>query len=110
MKKARMIGSFIEYKIKENNLDVSFVADYIGITENQLKRFCKGRLFLSYSQLAKIAEMFSIAVSDVLQGNNQWYEDSFSDKFDSPENREIILDIIDSYMDIVEAINFVNKK
>ena len=110
MQKARMIGNYIEHKIKENGLDASFVAEYIGITENQLEQFCKGRLFLSYSQLAKIAEMLSVAVNDVLRGNNQLYEDSFSDKFDNPKNREIILDIIDNYVDIVEAINMIEEK
>ena len=110
MEKARKVGNYIEWAVKENGLSSSYIVEEIGVTENQLEQFYKGRLFLSYSQLVKLAGMLNLAVGEVLKGNHPSYEESFSDKFDNPQNREMILDIIDNYMDIVEAINIIEEE
>ena len=109
MKKARMIGNYIEHRIKNGGLDPSIVAEHIGITEEQLNQFCRGRLLLSFNQLVKLAELFNIAVGQILCGDLEEYDNSFSDQFDNPENREIILDIIDNYLDIIESINMLEE-
>ena len=109
MKQARMIGRYVEYLVKRKGFSNAEFAEYLGCDENQLEKFYKGRLFASYSQLSKIAKICAVSVCDILEGNEEEYNNSFSDEFDNPENREIILDIIDSYADIIEAINMIKE-
>lgn len=104
MKHARMIGNYVEHLIKRKGFSNAEFAKYIGCDENQLNRFFKGMVLASYSQLSKMAEICDVSVCDILEGDEEEYNNSFSDKFDNPENREIILDIIDDYIDVIEAL------
>lgn len=105
MKQSRMIGSYVEYLVKQKGLSNAKFAEYIGCDEYQLERFFKGRVFPSFSQISKMAKLCDISVYDILKGDEEVYKNILSDTFDNPANKEKILDIIYDYIDVIEAIN-----
>ena len=108
MKKARMLGNYAEYLADQHGLDVSHLSALLSCTENQIQAFYKGRSFPSFSQLSKLSKALDTTPSVLLAGNEKIYNETgvhCMNSFDNPENREKILDIIDDYMDIYNAVN-----
>ena len=107
MKKARMLGNYTEYLATQRGLDVSHLSTLLSCTENQVQAFYKGRSFPSFNQLSELSEVLGTTPSALLTGDEKIYNETVvhcMNAFDNPENRENILDIIDDYMDIYNAV------
>ncbi len=107
MKKARMLGNYVEHIAKEKQLSVSEMSEILDCEERQVKSFYKGRTLLSFAQITNLAKRFSISVENLLAGNEELYNATVvhcMNDFSDSDNREMILDIIDNYVDIIDAV------
>lgn len=107
MQSARMLGNYVHQLAKSNNVSIEELGEILGFTTQQVVSFIKGRTFASFSQLVSLAEKFNISIDMLLAGDEESYNASIvhcMNDFKNPQNRELILDIIDDYMDVKDAV------
>ena len=107
MKQARMLGSYVEELAKRNNVPLVKLEEILNCDDHVLRRFFKGRIFASLSQIQVLANLLNVSVLDLLEGDEESYRTnvvSCNHEFDNDDNREIILDIIDDYVDLYDAV------
>ena len=107
MLQARMMGNHIQNLVRQKNLPLSDLAERLHCSMQQLLSLFKGRAFLSFPQLNALADCLDVPVSDLLQGNAEEYDRTVvhcMNSFQDPNNREKILDLIDDYMDLYDAV------
>lgn len=104
MSYAREIGFAIQQASKYHKEEL---CNTLGITPQELKKLYRGRLFLTGSELEKVAEVCGVSAESLVEAEPAQYDaqvvDCMSD-FDDRENREMILDLIDAYIDAKEAL------
>ena len=104
MKPARVLGFNILMAARKANISDAELGQLIGCSENDMKRVYVGRLYLSFKQLATIANHTDTNVSTLLTNNSEY--DAFCEKhfgkFSNTDNREKIFDIIDDHLDLIE--------
>ncbi|MBS7295606.1 MAG: hypothetical protein KIG96_09495 [Treponema sp.] len=107
MNKIRSIGYTIDCLLDDNKELREPLKTKLNISEYDLKRICAGRLTLSPTSLRIVSETLKCPFKDLLMTSNT---DSYQRKlscrtsFSNPENCDKILDIIDSFIDIKEAL------
>ena len=105
MKYCRSIGNNIYNIMEQKSISVETLSEETGFSENDIERIFNGRLILSYKDLEAICSVLDINIEDTLKVSD---ENSFvhcNGEFKDIENREKILDIIDSYIDVVEMVS-----
>ena len=105
MKDLRLLGSTIRKISREKHIRIE---DTLGCSANDAAAILDGRVFPEFSALQKLSEEFGIQVSDLLSGDEEEYNRNFvhcMGSFDDPQHREKILDIIDDYLVLLDAIN-----
>ncbi len=108
MKKARMLGNYVKRLADEKGLSVSELGGILGFNNQHVNAFVKGRMLVSFEQMKALADAFSVSVGELLAGDEQHYNSTVvhcMNAFDNPDNREKILDIIDDYVDVLDAVN-----
>ena len=107
MNKIRSIGYTIDCLLDDNKELREPLKAKLNITENDLKRICAGRLTLSPNSLRIVSETLNYPFKDLLMiSNNDSYQRKLNCRtsFSNPGNCDKILDIIDSFIDIKEAL------
>lgn len=107
MQQARMIGNYIEYLAEKQGLSMSDIGNTIGCKESQVTALYKGRALATFQQITDLANQLKVSVSELLNGDSTHYNETVvhcMNQFQNDENREKILDIIDDYMDIFDAV------
>lgn len=110
MSYAREIG----FAIQEASINhKEKLCDVLGITPQELKKLYRGRLFLTGSDLEKVAEVCGVSAESLVNADPAEYDakavDCMSD-FDDREHREMILNLIDDYIDAKEALDRYKKQ
>lgn len=108
MQEARMLGNYVQQLARGKNMTNSDLGQVMGCTENQVYSFIKGRAFASFNQIQKLATALDISEEALLTGDTESYNASVvhcMNEFDDSANREHILDLIDQYIDIFNAVN-----
>lgn len=108
MKKARMLGNYVSHLANDKQLSVSDLGKILDCEENHVELFLKGRMFFSFNQVANLSKALNVSVGDLLAGNEELYSNTVvhcMHKFSDPNNREMILDLIDDYVDVLNAVN-----
>lgn len=111
MKNARVLGNYVQKLATEQNVTVPELSVLMNCSEQQVKAFFKGRFFASFRQLQILARKFDVKVSELIQGDESYYNKTVVDcmeDFQNPQAREDILDIIDDLMDIQNALIWLN--
>ena len=112
MKTARMIGNYAEHRVEDLCLSPQYVGEALQLSDREIMAFYKGRLLLTFEQLSTLAHILNTSVQELIEGNEQEYNSSVvhcMNEFDNESNREIILDIIDDYLDIWDSLPLVSK-
>lgn len=86
------IGQYVEGSLKEKCLSIQDLSNVLNCSELDVKRFLKGRVIPTYSQLFNIANFLEVPIMELLKGDRI-----------SPE-KEKIIDLINNYMDILDSI------
>ena len=107
MRKARTLGNYVRCLVEEKGISISDLCRVLDLTEDQIQAFFFGGKFISYAQLSALSEFLGVSIEEMLEGDEEQYNNtvvcSFGD-FDDVENRELVLDIIDDYLDVMEAV------
>ena len=106
MQNARMLGFYAKQRSESANYSVSDLSNALDCSEMKVKQFFSGRAFLSFEQLQKLADLLGTTVSDLMAGDSDSYETALvhcMNDFDDIANREMILDLIDDYLDIADS-------
>lgn len=107
MKSMRTLGNMIQKLAKDEHVSNDELGKIIDCTDAQVEQLFKGRLFLPFDQLAAVAERFHVSLDTLMDGDMDYYRATIVDcmgSFSYDENREIVLDIIDDYLDLRSAI------
>lgn len=108
MQAARMLGNYIEQLATHKGLSTSDLGIILGCSENQVYAFFKGRAYASFAQISKLANTFGVTVEELLAGDEKNYNTTVvhcMNDFRDVKNREAILDIIDDYVDVIDAVS-----
>ena len=108
MQEARMLGNYVEHLANSKGLSVSDLSQILNFTENNVLAFLKGRTFASFSQLSNLADALETTIENLLGGDISQYNDTVvhcMNGFKDIEKREEILDLIDNYIDICNAVD-----
>ncbi len=107
MQDFRQIGYRIKKYAKEKNVSDSTLSSIIGCSESKMESIYSGRFYLAFPQLEEIAKKLKVDTMSLLSGNEEEYSKTVvhcMNDFSDPNNRERVLDIIDEYLDVVDAI------
>ena len=109
MKRARMLGNYVQHLMTQKNLSNSDLMQPLNCsTEYEVQAFLKGQILASYQQISELSKILSVSIQELLAGDSSVYNKTVvhcMHEFKEPEKREEILDIIDDYVDIVDATN-----
>lgn len=101
----RIIGYNIKSKAEEANLGITEIANICGLSLNDIQRVYEGRLLLTYVQLCAIADALRCNTNQLLvKPNNFISYGKSTGNFKNSDNEDVILNIIDDYIDLVEAL------
>lgn len=103
---ARELGFAIQQASKNREAGQK-ICEQLGITEQELRKLYKGRLFLSSSDLGKVAELCEVPLEELINNDSSDYDMQVvhcMTEFKNSENREMILDLIDAYIDAKEGL------
>ena len=112
MQSARMFGNYVNFLAEENHLSHSDLRRVLGCSDLQLELLLKGRAYASFTQVSKLAELFHTTVEKLLVGDSNQYNTTVvhcMNAFQDPDNREKILDFIDDYVDVVNAVDMYRQ-
>lgn len=79
----------------------------LGFSQQQLEKLYKGRLFLTGPGLLKAAEICGVPAETLVNSDTAAYDAEVvhcMSEFKDRGNREMILDLIDAYIDAKEAL------
>ena len=108
MQQARMLGNYVEHLAGKKGMSLSDLSHILGCTEKQVYSFIKGRAVASFNQIHDLASALDISEEELLTGDATSYNESVvhcMNEFDDSKNREYILDLIDQYIDIFDAVH-----
>ena len=107
MQDFRMIGYRIKEYAKEKGVSDSALSSIIGCDVKKMDSVYCGRYYLAYDHLESIAKYLGVDVLNLLEGKEEGYNAAVvhcMNDFSNINNREMILDIIDDYVDIIDAL------
>lgn len=107
MQEARMLGNYVEHLAQRKGLSISDLSRILDCTENQVYSFIKGRAYVSFAQISTLATELGATIEELLHGDEKTYNATVvhcMNDFQDNKNRETILDLIDDYVDVVDAV------
>ena len=108
MQEARMLGNYVDHLARKKGLSTSDLSKILGCTEDHVYSFIKGRAFASFSQMSTLANALDVSVDNLLAGDAEHYNATVvhcMNDFHDASKREEVLDLIDNYIDIVNAVD-----
>ena len=101
----RRLGFNIENASKKNYAQVEDFASAINLSVKDVHRLFEGRLILSPFQLKVIAEKVNTPLKELLNISGKYTLVECMGSFKNKQNEDKILDLIDHYIDLVEAVS-----
>lgn len=100
------IGSFIKLKMMEQNKSIQPLAEESRYSTKDIGKILDGRLFLSPKQIEEIAGILDLDINEMI---NCIDVDSieYVGEFTKEENKDMLLDYIDRYVDLKEATQVI---
>lgn len=103
----RILGNMVQKLADENKISSVELGKVIGCSNREIEQFFKGRLFLTFDQMSIVAKRLGVSLDTWMDGDPDHYCATVVDcmgEFSCEENREEILDIIDDYLDLRDAV------
>lgn len=103
----RTIGNNISLELRRNSFELEEFADGIGFSLTDIHKLIEGRLYVPPILLKEIAEKLGVTRERLVEyrGAEEYNTllHNFRD-FKSEENKDLVLDLIDMYADLEEAL------
>jgi len=102
----RKLGINIYALMQEANISRKNLAEQLGYSYRDICRLTEGRLLLSPDELARIAEKLNTTKDKIIhyESDNYVPELQYMKEFDNPENLDKVLDLLDEYVALQEAL------
>ncbi len=106
MNDLRKIGNFIKSKMNEQGKSIQSLTEESGYSTKDIGKILDGRLFLSPKQIGEIADILDLDINEMI---NCIDVDSieYVGEFTKEENKDMLLDYIDRYVDLKEATQVI---
>lgn len=107
MNNSRIIGNNINLELKKQSIERSDFANELGFSLVDVYRLIEGRLFVPPTHLLKISEILGITKEQLMENKGMIEYNSLVHNFRDfkiESNQELILDLIDMYADLAEAL------
>lgn len=104
----RELGDRIKYFAEVNGFSSCTLGKTLNCSELQIERLYKGLAFASFKQILKLSQMFNVTVEDLIyteKTKSQYTYVQDTNEFTNNDNKEKILDLIYSYIDIVDSLH-----
>jgi len=99
-------GNMIQMRMEEKQSTHEKLSQALQSEESEVHMLYKGRLYLSLEQLNALSAFLNDDIEALMVGNEEYYDKKMvhcMTAFTNIENREKILDFIDSYLDVYKA-------
>ena len=103
------IGSFIKLKMMEQNKSIQSLAEESGYSTKDIGKIFDGRLFLSPKQIEEIANVLELDVDEIINCTDVDPIECMGE-FTKEENKDMLLDYIDRYVDLKEVTQFTQTE
>ena len=103
------IGSFIKLKMMEQNKSIQLLAKESGYSIKDIGKIFDGRLFLSPKQIEEIANVLELNVDEIINCTDVDPIECMGE-FTKEENKDMLLDYIDRYVDLKEATQVIQME
>ena len=103
------IGSFIKLKMMEQNKSIQSLAKESGYSIKDIGKIFDGRLFLSPKQIEEIANVLELNVDEIINCTDEDHIECMGE-FTKEENKDMLLDYIDRYVDLKEATQVIQME
>ena len=110
MKDRRLIGKTIEKAAVKKGVSPRDIAEATGTTEREIEQVIAGRLMYTFPKMEQIADYLDVSVDTLVKGDEQYYAEnavSCMKRFQHDKNREMILDLIYDYLDVLDGVDNV---
>lgn len=107
MSHARELGFTIQQLASQDPSRDAELRNQLHLTELELKKLYAGRLLLTNADLNVVAQICGVKAQELMDADSTEYEKQVvhcMSEFQNRENREMILDLIDAYIDAREAL------
>lgn len=107
MSHARELGFAIHQRAAGNQERERQIREALDITPHELEKLYAGRLFLTGSDLRRVATICGAEPRELTEASREEYDENvvrYMTVSQKRENREKILDLIDAYIDAREAL------
>ena len=101
----RRLGQNIEKASRSIYENIEDFARDINISTIDMYRLFEGRLLLLPSKLKQIAQVLNKSISELLDISGEYEFVECMGNFKDKQNEDKILDMIDNYIDLLEAIS-----
>ncbi len=95
--------------IKSNVSDIKKFSENTGYSLKDIGRIFDGRLMLSPSQLREISEAIGVSMDEMINHKHNMNIELVG-QFSNEHNKIMMLDYIDRYIDLIEAIKMERRK
>ncbi len=107
MKDLRLLGSTIRKLSSDKNISEEQMQKTLGCSYDKLSAIYDGRVYPSFDDLQNLSKLFGTTVEELLSGDEDYYNAKVvhcMGAFSNTKNREKILDIIDDYLTLLDAV------
>lgn len=108
MREARIIGNFVQELATKKRITKEELAKKLNCTEYDISKFFKGLAFPSFAQLCTLSDILNVSVEKLMDGDMDVYNRTVvhcMNDFENLDNRELILDILENYVDVLDSVN-----
>lgn len=103
----RGLGKMIKTRMSEQGKSIQLLAKESGYSIKDIGKIFDGRLFLSPKQIEEIANVLELNVDEIINCTDVDPIECMGE-FTKEENKDILLDYIDRYVDLKEATQQYN--
>lgn len=103
------IGNFIKSKMNEQGKSIQSLAKESGYSAKDIGKILDGRLFLSPKQIEEIANVLELNVDEIINCTDVDPIECMGE-FTKEENKDMLLDYIDRYVDLKEATQVIQME
>lgn len=100
----RMIGNNIHSLMSKKGITPEHLSERTGFSNNDLQRIFDGRLILSPNDFKAISDALNVKIEDIMSEHESDCFVHCMHDFQDVKNREMILDLMDAYIDVVEMV------
>ena len=103
----RTVGANISECLKQNKISLAALAKKMGYSDKDIQNLVEGKVIISPSELEKIAECLGTTKEYLTHASPEYVlpDLQFMKKFSKPDNLDLIIDLMDEYVECKEAVD-----